>query len=245
MSENKNLEKYAQKLNEIFEMKSSNLNMCDNCKLLKICRYCPAKFYLTTRNYEVAPEWYCQFSQAIYNNFINGFRIIKKLSLSQIEIDQVYEIISSNMKKLGILVSDADKLTWCNRLLNQLRVQNHYFYIAYLNGKICGFVELSEIDRKLYVSEFELSDWCKGTKVIIYIIKALVECSDLSQYDKIHFKINKTNLLSTKTFSHLGATKYMENERSASFILNRDVSVDFINKFESIKICNIKMVFKL
>lgn len=232
MSENKNLEKYARKLNEIFKMKCSNFNMCDNCKLLKICRYCPAKFYLTTRNYEVVPEWYCQFSQAIYNNFINGFRIIKKLSLSQMEIDQVYDIISSNMKNIGISVSDADKLTWCNRLLNQLRVQNHYFYIAYLDGNICGFVELSKIDKKLFVSEFELADWCKGTKVIFYIIKVLVTCSDLSQFDKIYFKINKTNLLSTKTFSHLGATKYTENEKSTGFVLNRDDLACFINKFK-------------
>lgn len=161
-----------------------------------------------------------------------SFCLIKKLSLSSMELDRVYDIISSNMKNIGISVFDEDKLPWCNRLINQLGQKNHYFYIAYLDGKICGFVELSEIDKKLFVSEFELADWCKGTKVIFYIIKALVTCSDLSQFDKIYFKINKTNLLSTKTFSHLGATKYTENEKSTGFVLNRDNLACFINKFK-------------
>ena len=213
-------------------MKCSNINKCEKCKYLSICRYCPAKFFMETNNYEVPPSWYCEFSNAVFDNYISGYRFIRKKLLTSEEVEQLYSIIAENMRSLGFDVKEGDKDLWCNRLIQDIRNNTFYLFVIYFNGKICGFVEIFETADGLFLSEFEIASWCQGTRVILFAINKLLNYSEFKNFNTIKFKINKTNKLSEKTFKHLGAERCGETEKSNIFLLTRGEVDKFCNKFD-------------
>ena len=49
--------------------------------------------------------------KAVYNNFIKGYCMIRKKYLKDFELQEAYNIISSNMSKLGFVIK---KRRWSN-----------------------------------------------------------------------------------------------------------------------------------
>lgn len=165
------------------------------------------------------------------NNLGSRYKVIRKKLLTSEEIEKLYNIIACNMRALGFDVKENDKDLWCNKLIEDLASDNVHLFVVYLDDKIGGFVEIFETTDGLFLSEFEIASWCQGTKLILFVIKGLLNCYELKNSDTIKFKINKTNLLSEKTFKHLGAEKCGETEKSNVFVLKREKADKFCNKF--------------
>lgn len=84
-----NLLECVLKLQELKNMEFRKDSKCKNCKYISLCRYCPAKFHLTTGDYETPPSWFCEFGELMYKNYIEGVRFIKE-SLTSDELKQVF-----------------------------------------------------------------------------------------------------------------------------------------------------------
>lgn len=205
---------------------------CKNCKYISLCRYCPGKFYMATGNYKNPPEWFCNFGKLVYKNFIQGRTILRKNYLSEYELDMAFNIIKSNMIGLGFEVSEEDKRFWCKNIQDNLQLSNFYFYLVYLNGEIVGFIEFVNKNNSFIISEIQLSDKAKHTKIILEIIKYLLNCEELSKVNDIYFSILKNNKMSNKTFSHLGGEIIDENDKKFKYIISRDKVKSYMDKFE-------------
>ena len=205
---------------------------CKNCKYMPLCRYCPGKFYMATGDYENPPEWFCEFGKLIYLNFIHGRTIIRKHYLNDYELEQAFNIIKPNMINLGFNVSDNDKAFWCKNIKDNLENSNFYFYLVYLNGEIVGFAEVVYENDSFIISEVQLKDKVKRTKIILEIIKYLLNSLELSNADEAYFSILKNNTMSNKTFSHLGAKIVSENDRKFKYVIKRDCVNSYISKFK-------------
>ena len=165
--------------------------------------------------------------------FTQGKDIIRKRYLNDYELEQAFNIIKSNMINLGFIVSDKDKISWCENIKNNLANSNFYFYLVYLNSEIVGFVEVLNQENSFIISEVQLADKVKRTKIILEIIKYLLNCSELSNVNEVYFSILKNNDMSNKTFSHLGGKIVSENERKFKYVIKRDFVNSFISKFNT------------
>lgn len=203
-------------------MKFNSNNKCFNCRLMPICRYCPAKFYLTTGDYQNAPQWFCDYANQVYENFIKGYNILRKTYLSPNSLNEVFEIIKQNMIKIGFNPTNEDKSTWINNLKKELLNENFYFYVIYNNGEICGFIEAIEQCNQLIISEIQFNSLVKASKLILYVINFILKEPSFSKYNKAYFNINKNNAISNKTFKHLGATIVAEKEQSFKYEITRN-----------------------
>lgn len=87
---------------------------------------------------------------------------------------------------------------WKENLQRNLTDEKFYFYVIYQNGEIVGFVEVGVFEDKLFLSELQLCDNAKNTRVLPNILNRLVELDELANFDKIYFKINKNNIKSQK-----------------------------------------------
>lgn len=229
------LNKCMNKLNEIIQMPASRDNKCMQCKFINICRYCPARFYLENKSYEHPPKWCCELTQDIYNNFISGFRVIKKTFFTDKELNELCEIESENMKSLGLSITEQDKILWKQNMQKNLNDDNFLCFVGYLDGKICAFVTFFISNKQIWVSEFELNKSVQNTKIIYKIIKFLCNIQNFGEFDSLFFKINKTNQKSKRTFSHLGAIIQKENEKSFTYVLKKEELIKFITLLEKRK----------
>lgn len=212
------------KLQDFRQMKFNSDNKCLNCRLMPICRYCPAKFYLTTGNYQIAPQWFCDYSHKVFETFVMGYHFLRKRYLTDKTINQLFNIIQNNMIKIGFNPSEEDKIAWTNNLKRELQNENFYFYVIYNNGEICGFVEILDSNSQLTVAEIQFDDTIKRTRLILHTINFILKNHHFGKYDRAYFSINKNNLMSNKTFSHLGAKICLEKEKSFKYeILKSDV----------------------
>lgn len=109
------------KLKNLAKMQLNSNSKCYKCKLMPLCRYCPAKFYLATGDYQKPPSWYCDFAELVYKNFIAGLRVNKTQYLSDFE--------KKSLNKLGCKVS-----------LDKNSNQNLTYFVIYYDGKICGYI---------------------------------------------------------------------------------------------------------
>ena len=167
-----------------------------------------------------------------YKNFIQGRTIIRKQYLNDYELEQAFNIIKPNMINLGFNVSDKDKEFWCKNIKDNLENSNFYFYLVYLNGEIVGFVEVVDEKDSFIISEVQLADKVKHTKMILEIIKYLLNNSELSNVNEVSFSILKNNTMSNKTFSHLGGKIISENDRKFKYVIKRDLVNSYISKFK-------------
>ena len=212
------------KLQDFRKIKLNPDNKCLNCRLLPICRYCPAKFYLTTGDYQHAPEWFCEYSNQVYETFIKGYHFLRKRYLSDKILDIIFRIIKNNMIKIGFNICDKDKDFWISNLKQELLCDNFYLYLIYNNGEVCGFVEALEKDNQLIISEIQFDDNVKGSKLILHTINFILNNKLFYKFDKAYFSINKNNAISHKTFTHLGAKIILEKEKSFKYeILKSEV----------------------
>lgn len=206
---------------------------CKSCKYMPICRYCPGKFYMTTGDYENPPEWFCEFAKLIYKNFIQGRAIIRKHYLHNNELEQIFNIIKLNMINLGFNVSDHDKIFWCKNIENYLENPNFYFYLIYLDGEIVGFIEIVNENNCFIISEIQLNDKVKHTKIILEIIKYLLKCPEFADVNEMNFSILKHNTLSNKTFSHLGGKIVSENDKKYKYTIHRSCIDNYVSKLNN------------
>lgn len=227
------LKECIDKINHIIQTPASVVNKCSRCKFISICRYCPARFYLETRDYEKPPNWCCELTNEIYTNFISGFRMLRKLSLTEEELDALCEIETENMKNLGMEINKQDKILWQQNMKNNLENKDFLCFVGYLDGKICCFVTFLINNNKLWVSEFELNSKVQNTKIIYKVIKHLCDTIDDLNFENLYFKINKTNYKSSSTFSHIGATIQKENEKSFTYELKKEDIVSLVNRLET------------
>lgn len=164
---------------------------------------------------------------------IKGRRIVRKHSLADYELEHAFSIIKSNMINLGFNVSKKDKEFWCDNLKNNLEKENFYFYLVYLDGEIVGFIELTNADNSFIVSEIQLDDKVKHTKIILEIIKYLLNSPELAHQNEVYFSILKNNSISNKTFSHLGGEIIFENEKKYKYIIKRELVESFISRLKN------------
>lgn len=194
--------------------------------------YCPGKFKMSTQDFQTPPEWFCDLGQSIYKKYVDGFHMIRKCYLNNKELSKIFGIVSNNMKKLGFEISAKDETVWKENLQRNLTDEKFYFYVIYQNGEIVGFVEVGVFEDKLFLSELQLCDNAKNTRVLPNILNRLVELDELANFDKIYFKINKNNIKSQKTFEHLGAVKNAENSSSYSYVLGKNNVKKYLKKIK-------------
>lgn len=163
---------------------------------------------------------------------INEYKILRKTNLTNIEIDLIYKIIKDNMLLLGFYVSNEDKKIWISNFLNNLQNQNFYCYIIYDNEQIIGFIEAVKANNKLTLSEIEFDSNHKKTRLILNVIYFLAITKDFAEFDELYFNINKKNINSTKTFSHLGCEIVEERRNCFLYKLKRANVDDYLKKFK-------------
>ena len=202
---------------------------CRNCPYISLCRYCPAKFYLSTGSYEIPSNFYCELGVEIYNKFVKGFKFHHEKFLSEYQLDLCFEIIKDNMIELGYNVTENDGKIWKNNVYTNAQNENNDFIIIYNNGKICGFV-IIEKGEKVFINEVQLSKQVKNTRLILEIIKYIFYYPSYQQFNEIYFNINNQNQMSKKTFTHLGGECVSSSEKSSQYKLTRDKVQQYLQK---------------
>lgn len=167
----------------------------------------------------------------IDNKFMQNLSIVKKSNLNDDELSNSFEIIKLNMLSLGLKVESEDKDFWCNNLKALLKKDNFCFFLVYMNGEIVGFIELMKNDDIFYISELQLSNKVKRSKTILKIIKFLFESEDLKEAKEVQFSILKNNLMSNKTFTHLGGKIILETEKKYGYSLSKTKAMKYLSKF--------------
>lgn len=165
-------------------------------------------------------------------NCLSKKAIIRKLHLNDQELIKAFNIIKSNMEELGVNVSEEDKTNWWKNITDYLNDPTFYFYLVYLNGEIVGFVEIVNKENTCIISEVQLNNKAKHTRIILDIITHLFNCEEFSKVYEMSFYILKQNSMSNKTFSHLGGKIVSENDRKYEYIISRDSVNSYLSKFE-------------
>lgn len=158
--------------------------------------------------------------------------IIKKTFLNQYEIDSAFEIIKLNMIDLGFEVSQQDKEFWCQNIKDNLEKSNFYFYLVYLDGEIVGFMEIVNEKEDFIISEIQLSNKAKRSKIILSIIKYLLDSNELANINKVYFSVLKNNIMSNKTFSHLGGKIIYETDKKFKYVIEKEDVLKYISQFK-------------
>lgn len=133
-----------------------------------------------------------------------GFLFLRKRHLTIKQFEILFDIVSSNMQKIGFQICDDDKLIWINGLKQHLSDGGFFLYLIYKNGKICGFIELTQSENRLIISEIQFCPAVQHSRLIIYAIMFMLNNKQLFTYNVAYFSINKNNNMSNKTFAHLG-----------------------------------------
>ncbi len=225
----------AQIILELQKIKTKEYDVnakCKDCSLKPLCRYCPAKFYLMTKDYEKPHEWFCEFGNLVYKNFIEGNRFVEKKFLLQKELNRLFEITASNMAKIGFEIKDSDKQIWCESLKNNLHSKNFTLYNIYRNGEIVGFVSLESVENNLFLCDIELDENVQKTRLILDVIKFLNANQKFKDYPALFFGINKNNKKSLDTCFHLGAEIIEERPNAYRFKLNRVNIEKYLQRFK-------------
>lgn len=230
-----NLGKLTNSILELRKLKSLKLpasSQCLNCNKISLCRYCPGKFFMSTKSLYKHPSMFCELGEAIYDNFISGYHFIKKNFLSDVDAMKNFDIIKHNMIDLGYQVCDDDQKKWCESLKEQSKRDSFYFYEVYRDGKLIGFVELVlQKDGTLCLSEIQLVEEAKNSRAILEIIKFIVNCADFKNYGELYFNISKRNNKSNATFRHLGGKIVEERPGSYKYVIKRETVKDYLKKF--------------
>ena len=155
--------------------------------------------------------------------------MIRKRTLSQEEYLKLFNIVSKNVMQRGGIVSNKDFNNWKNNINQLLLNEDCYFYILYNNENIVGFVELLRKDNVMHLSEIELCDQVKGTKILFKILSYLVDSKDFEDDELIQFSINKNNDMSNKTFRHLGGKLIDEKPNHYIYTITKSQVINYLN----------------
>lgn len=225
--------KLADALLEIRKLKIARYHKnakCKNCKYIALCRYCPGKFEMSTHDFQKPHPWFCELGKKVYEKFVAGIRIIKKQYLTQAEISKLFEIISRNMSDIGFEIGKKDKSVWEKNLENNLLRNDFFLFVIYKDGIIVGFIELGVYDEKLFLSELQLCEQVKNSRILLKTIQTLMKNDNFEHFNEIYFNINKNNFKSIKTFEHLGGECIKRNEKSVCYKIKRGIIDNYLKK---------------
>ena len=153
--------------------------------------------------------------------YVMKYNILRKTNLTIIETEVLFDIIKDNLLSLEYKISNNDKELWIENLKNSLQKEKFYLYLVYKEEKIVGFVEIIEENNKLTLSEIQIDNYNKKTRILLDIINFLLTRKDFLTFEEMYFNINKKNILSNKTFSHLGGKIIEEREKSYLYKIKR------------------------
>lgn len=225
-----NLQNCILNLQKIKNMRFRANSKCKNCKFISICRYCPAKFYLTTHDYQTPPLWYCQFGENIYNTYIKGIRFLTKSAINNNELENAFIIMKTNLLRLGYNVNEEDRKVWIKNIKSQLKNSETKWISIYLNGDLNGFATLFIKNNQITMGELQLSDNLKGTRCIIKLIEYLINQPEFSNFKEIQFSANKKNTLANNTYLHLNAKKIGESQIANKYVLSKVDIENYLTK---------------
>lgn len=101
-------------LKTLGNMEFEKHSKCKNCKYMPVCRYCPAKFYMTTGSYLKPPKWFCEYGRLVYKHFVKGIRFISggvtAVNLKTILTGEEIEKFGS-IEKVLKTINDLEKTT--------------------------------------------------------------------------------------------------------------------------------------
>ena len=153
--------------------------------------------------------------------YVMKYNILRKTNLTIIETEVLFDIIKDNLLSLEYKISNNDKELWIENLKNSLQKEKFYLYLVYKEEKIVGFVEITEENNKLTLSEIQIDNYNKKTRILLDIINFLLTRKDFLTFDEMAFYINKQNAMSNKTFSHLGGQIIEERQKSYLYKIKR------------------------
>ncbi|MBR6779264.1 MAG: hypothetical protein IKM43_03885 [Clostridia bacterium] len=160
---------------------------------------------------------------------MSNFIFIRKKYLTETELEAVFNILSNNMQSLGFDINQDNKKIWQTNFTNSLSKDNQYCYLIYKQDFLCGYIQVGLFDNLMHIHEVELSNQFKQTRLIIEIIKFLINDKHFKTYNEFYYSVNKKNPLSFKTFAHLGGIKIKETETKNFYKITRKSVEDYIN----------------
>ncbi len=158
------------------------------------------------------------------------FELEIKQYLTQTEISKLFEIISRNMSDIGFEIGKKDKSVWEKNLENNLLRNDFFLFVIYKDGIIVGFIELGVYDEKLFLSELQLCEQVKNSRILLKTIQTLMKNDNFEHFNEIYFNINKNNFKSIKTFEHLGGECIKQNEKSVCYKIKRGIIDNYLKK---------------
>ena len=163
----------------------------------------------------------------------SNFEFIRKKDITSDEVEKFYGIISSNMKAIGLIVNDDLKQLWVTNLLSSIKKENEFYYVIYKDSNIIGYIEVFKDLDKTHISEVELDNKFKQTKLILEIIRFLISNQDFSNEIEFYYSVNKKNSLSFKTFEHLVWEKIGESTNQFKYKINRKKVENYLQKLNN------------
>ena len=98
------------------------------------------------------------------------YNILRKTNLTDEEIDVLFDIIKSNLLDLGYNVSNSDKEVWTKDLKDNIQKQECFLYLVCKEKQIVGFVEIFKKKDRLTLSEIQIDNYNKKTRILLDII---------------------------------------------------------------------------
>ena len=181
---------------------------CMNCTKRKLCRYCPARFYLETHDYCNPPEFYCNLSNLIMNTFEKKF-VFKTFDYNnKIDLDycsKMHEILKNDyIRKNGIETYnnnfDNDGFEkWVEMLRND---ENYNIILCFNDDKLIGFLCYMIIDNDIILCEIQIiPEYQKKYGIFRKLFKELPKFDNISN---VKSTIKKDNLHSIECFTNMG-----------------------------------------
>ena len=158
------------------------------------------------------------------------YGILRKTYLNKFEIESAFDIVKNNIINLGIDVSEKDREIWISSLNNNLSNKDFYFYLLYNDGKIAGFMEMIKSNGKLTLSEIQLNDSLKRTRILPFLINYILNEKAFSEFDELYFSIKKVNNASNATFSHLGGEIVEDRGKNWLYRISREKVSKYMKK---------------
>lgn len=162
---------------------------------------------------------------------IYGYDFSQVSILSSDELDFCFEIIRNNLVFEGLSFQEGDDVLWKQHIRDNLRKDNYIFVLIKNSEKICGFVSLLA-EEKLYLSEIQFIPNIKATRAILATLIYIESLDVISKYNEIYFYINKSNIRSTKTFTHLGGEIVSSKNNSNLYVLSRSKFEKYLSPYK-------------
>lgn len=159
-----------------------------------------------------------------------GIHFLVKSSISNIELNNAFEIMKTNLLNLGYTVTEEDKNIWIKNVKSQIKNGKTKWVSIYFNGVLNGFATLFLENNQITMGELQLSDNLKGTRCIIKLIEYLTNHPQFKNFNEIYFSANKKNALANNTYLHLNAKKIGESQIANRYLLTKTEIQNYLSR---------------